>query len=164
MDIHRRVGDGNHASRRMRTRAGVSGARSCHLVYPRSMTAPHFRSRTRFLFSCPLCTSVQELPFSYCLFTIPPCCGSCCVSVRCIDRTRERQRVQDGHLRLVPCHTSQNDADYKTGLLPLLKSIQKPCNLKKFAGQTIGVDAYGWLHRGTAACAIDLALDKPTTK
>ncbi|CBX97995.1 hypothetical protein IAQ61_010100 [Plenodomus lingam] len=51
-----------------------------------------------------------------------------------------------------------------SGLLPLLKSIQKPCNLKKFSGQTIGVDAYGWLHRGTAACAIDLALDKPTTK
>ncbi|EAT78117.2 hypothetical protein SNOG_14577 [Parastagonospora nodorum SN15] len=50
------------------------------------------------------------------------------------------------------------------GLLPLLKSIQKPCNLKKFSGKTIGVDAYGWLHRGTAACAIDLALDKPTTK
>ncbi|KAF9701916.1 hypothetical protein EKO04_000480 [Ascochyta lentis] len=51
-----------------------------------------------------------------------------------------------------------------SGLLPLLKSIHKPCNLKRFAGQTIGVDAYGWLHRGTAACAIDLALDKPTTK
>ncbi|KAI4241613.1 MAG: hypothetical protein L6R40_004445 [Gallowayella cf. fulva] len=51
-----------------------------------------------------------------------------------------------------------------TGLLPLLKSIHKPCNLKKFAGQTIGVDAYGWLHRGTVACAIDLALEKPTTK
>ncbi|KAF1938610.1 exodeoxyribonuclease 1 [Clathrospora elynae] len=51
-----------------------------------------------------------------------------------------------------------------SGLLPLLKSIQTPCNLKKFANQTIGVDAYGWLHRGTAACAIDLALDKPTTK
>ncbi|KAF1956659.1 exodeoxyribonuclease 1 [Byssothecium circinans] len=51
-----------------------------------------------------------------------------------------------------------------SGLLPLLKSIQKPCSLKKFAGQTIGVDAYGWLHRGTAACAIDLAQDKPTTK
>ena len=50
------------------------------------------------------------------------------------------------------------------GLLPLLKSIQKPCNLKKFSGQTIGVDAYGWLHRGTVACAIDLALGKPTTK
>ena len=51
-----------------------------------------------------------------------------------------------------------------SGLLPLLKSIQKPCNLKKFAGQTIGVDAYGWLHRGTVACAIELALGKPTTK
>jgi len=51
-----------------------------------------------------------------------------------------------------------------TGLLPLLKSIQQPCSLKKFAGQTIGVDAYGWLHRGTAACAIELAQNKPTTK
>ncbi|KAI9723690.1 MAG: hypothetical protein M1812_000990 [Candelaria pacifica] len=51
-----------------------------------------------------------------------------------------------------------------SGLLPLLKSIQKPCNLKKFRGQTIGVDAYGWLHRGTVACAIELALGKPTSK
>ncbi|KAF2197674.1 exonuclease-like protein [Delitschia confertaspora ATCC 74209] len=51
-----------------------------------------------------------------------------------------------------------------SGLLPLLKSIHRPCDLKKFAGQTIGVDAYGWLHRGTVACAIDLALGKPTTK
>ncbi|KAF2660655.1 hypothetical protein K491DRAFT_754467 [Lophiostoma macrostomum CBS 122681] len=51
-----------------------------------------------------------------------------------------------------------------SGLLPLLKSIHKPCSLKKFAGQTIGVDAYGWLHRGTASCAIDLAFDKPPTK
>ena len=53
---------------------------------------------------------------------------------------------------------------HQPGLLPLLKSIQKPCNLKKFAGQTIGVDAYGWLHRGTVACAIDLALGNPTRK
>ncbi|KAF2738222.1 exonuclease-like protein [Polyplosphaeria fusca] len=51
-----------------------------------------------------------------------------------------------------------------SGLLPLLKSIHKPGHLKKYAGQTIGVDAYGWLHRGTAACAIELALDQPTTK
>ncbi|KAF2174751.1 exodeoxyribonuclease 1 [Zopfia rhizophila CBS 207.26] len=51
-----------------------------------------------------------------------------------------------------------------SGLLPLLKSIHKPCNLKKFAGQTIGVDAYGWLHRGTVSCAIELAQDKPTKK
>ena len=50
------------------------------------------------------------------------------------------------------------------GLLLLLKSIQKSCNVKKFAGQTVGVDAYGWLHRGTAACAMELAMGKPTTK
>ncbi|KAK5284401.1 Rad2 nuclease [Exophiala xenobiotica] len=49
------------------------------------------------------------------------------------------------------------------GLLPLLKSIQKPCTLKKFTGQTIGVDAYGWLHRGVLGCAFALALGKPTT-
>jgi exonuclease-1 len=50
------------------------------------------------------------------------------------------------------------------GLHGLLKSIQKPCHVKKFKGQTLGVDAYGWLHRGTVACAVDLVLDRPTTK
>ncbi|KAH0383737.1 PIN domain-like protein [Aureobasidium sp. EXF-3400] len=51
------------------------------------------------------------------------------------------------------------------GLLPLLKSIQKPCHLKQhFSGKTLAVDAYGWLHRGTIACAIDLAQGKPTRK
>lgn len=50
------------------------------------------------------------------------------------------------------------------GLLPLLKSIQKSVNLKKFEGKTIAVDAYGWLHRGTVACAMELALGKPTRK
>ncbi|EEH41025.2 DNA damage-inducible protein DIN7 [Paracoccidioides lutzii Pb01] len=50
------------------------------------------------------------------------------------------------------------------GLHGLLKSIQKPCSLRKFKGQTLGVDAYGWLHRGTVACAIDLALDKHNTR
>ncbi|KKY16324.1 putative exodeoxyribonuclease 1 [Diplodia seriata] len=51
-----------------------------------------------------------------------------------------------------------------SGLLPLLKSIHRQCHLRQFAGQTLAVDAYGWLHRGTVACAIDLALDKPTRK
>ncbi|KAJ5725910.1 uncharacterized protein N7483_007267 [Penicillium malachiteum] len=50
------------------------------------------------------------------------------------------------------------------GLHGLLKSIQKPCHLKKFAGQTLAVDAYGWLHRGTVACSVDLVLEKPTRK
>ncbi|KAH9845204.1 Helix-hairpin-helix class 2 (Pol1 family) motif protein [Teratosphaeria destructans] len=49
-------------------------------------------------------------------------------------------------------------------LLPLLKSIQKPTHLRNFAGQTLGVDAYGWLHRGTVSCAIELAQQKPTRK
>ena len=46
----------------------------------------------------------------------------------------------------------------------MLKSIHKPTHLRNFAGKTIGIDAYGWLHRGTVACAIDLAQDKPTRK
>ncbi|KAI1652525.1 hypothetical protein F4813DRAFT_377705 [Daldinia decipiens] len=50
------------------------------------------------------------------------------------------------------------------GLLPLLKSIQRPTELKKYAGETIGVDAYGWLHRGAVPCAIELAQGKPTRK
>ncbi|KAK5126461.1 hypothetical protein LTR85_010697 [Meristemomyces frigidus] len=49
-------------------------------------------------------------------------------------------------------------------LLPLLKSIHKPTHLRNFAGQTLGVDAYGWLHRGTVSCAIELAQQKPTRK
>ncbi|KAI1424207.1 hypothetical protein F5Y12DRAFT_467087 [Xylaria sp. FL1777] len=50
------------------------------------------------------------------------------------------------------------------GLLPLLKSIHRPTELKKFEGETFGVDAYGWLHRGAIACAIELAQGKPTRK
>lgn len=51
-----------------------------------------------------------------------------------------------------------------SGLLTVLKSIQKHTHLRCFAGQTIGVDAYGWLHRGTVACAMELALDRPCKK
>ncbi|KAI1385731.1 uncharacterized protein F4822DRAFT_414017 [Hypoxylon trugodes] len=50
------------------------------------------------------------------------------------------------------------------GLLPLLKSIQRPTELKKYSGETFGVDAYGWLHRGAVPCAIELAQGKPTRK
>ncbi|KAJ3564213.1 hypothetical protein NPX13_g7922 [Xylaria arbuscula] len=51
-----------------------------------------------------------------------------------------------------------------SGLLPLLKSIHRPTELKKFDGETFGVDAYGWLHRGAISCAIELAQGKPTRK
>ncbi|KAF3912872.1 hypothetical protein AA313_de0205606 [Arthrobotrys entomopaga] len=50
------------------------------------------------------------------------------------------------------------------GLLPTLKSIQQPVHIRIWKGKTVAVDAYGWLHRGTISCAIDLALGKPTTK
>lgn len=46
----------------------------------------------------------------------------------------------------------------------MLKSIQKPTEIKNFSGQTLAVDAYGWLHRGAIACAIELAQGKPTYK
>lgn len=49
------------------------------------------------------------------------------------------------------------------GLLGLLKSIQKQTSLKSYAGQTLGIDAFGWLHRGATGCAYQLAAGKPTT-
>ncbi|KIK93415.1 hypothetical protein PAXRUDRAFT_829024 [Paxillus rubicundulus Ve08.2h10] len=51
-----------------------------------------------------------------------------------------------------------------SGLLPLLKSIQVNKHLSDFAGQTLAVDAYVWLHRGVYACATELATGKKTTK
>lgn len=52
----------------------------------------------------------------------------------------------------------------RTGLLPLLKSIQKQGELKKYKGQTLAIDGYGWLHRAAYSCALELGQDKPTTK
>ncbi|OSX60823.1 hypothetical protein POSPLADRAFT_1147031 [Postia placenta MAD-698-R-SB12] len=51
-----------------------------------------------------------------------------------------------------------------SGLLPLLKDIQVNRPLSDFAGQTIAVDAYVWLHKGTYGCAPDLATGKQTTR
>ncbi|KAM0262498.1 hypothetical protein ACHAQJ_001752 [Trichoderma viride] len=51
-----------------------------------------------------------------------------------------------------------------TGLLPILKSIQRPTELKKFDGETLAVDGYGWLHRAAYSCAVELAQGKPTKK
>ncbi|KAH8119685.1 PIN domain-like protein [Phellopilus nigrolimitatus] len=51
-----------------------------------------------------------------------------------------------------------------TGLLPLLKPIQRQKHLSEFAGQTLAVDAYVWLHRGTYACAPELVQGRPTRK
>ncbi|PTB44434.1 hypothetical protein M441DRAFT_44494 [Trichoderma asperellum CBS 433.97] len=51
-----------------------------------------------------------------------------------------------------------------SGLLPILKSIQRPTELKKFKGETLAVDGYGWLHRAAYSCAPELAQGKPTKK
>ncbi|EIN08557.1 PIN domain-like protein [Punctularia strigosozonata HHB-11173 SS5] len=51
-----------------------------------------------------------------------------------------------------------------SGLLPLLKSITRTKHLSEYSGQTVAVDGYVWLHRGTYACAVELANDKPTHK
>ncbi|EMD35333.1 hypothetical protein CERSUDRAFT_66521 [Gelatoporia subvermispora B] len=51
-----------------------------------------------------------------------------------------------------------------SGLLPLLKDIQETRPLSDFAGQTLAVDAYVWLHRGTYSCAYELATGKRTNK
>ncbi|KAH8084340.1 PIN domain-like protein [Cristinia sonorae] len=51
-----------------------------------------------------------------------------------------------------------------SGLLPLLKPIQVRRDLSEYSGQTIAVDAYVWLHRGTYACATELATGKRTNR
>ncbi|KAG6166925.1 hypothetical protein E4U11_007704 [Claviceps purpurea] len=51
-----------------------------------------------------------------------------------------------------------------SGLLPLLKSIQRHRELKNCNGETLAVDAYGWLHRAAYSCAVELGQGKPTKK
>eukprot|EP00906_Rhabdomonas_costata_P031870 RCo044963 len=51
-----------------------------------------------------------------------------------------------------------------SGLLQALKPCNRPCTLAEFRGQRIGVDAYGWLHRGAIACATELCQGIPTSR
>lgn len=50
------------------------------------------------------------------------------------------------------------------GLLPFLSAIQEHTHLRDYAGKTLGVDGYVWLHRGAYACATELVTGKPTTR
>ena len=50
------------------------------------------------------------------------------------------------------------------GLLPFLKSIQNQRHLSELSGQTLAVDGYCWLHRGTYTCSTELATGKRTSK
>lgn len=52
-----------------------------------------------------------------------------------------------------------------SGLLPLLRSITRRIHLDQFAGQSVAVDAYSWLHRGVyGACAVDHFHGRPNDK
>ncbi len=51
-----------------------------------------------------------------------------------------------------------------SGLLPLLKDIHNSKHLSEFRGQTLAVDGYVWLHRGTYGCAAEVATGRPTSK
>lgn len=48
------------------------------------------------------------------------------------------------------------------GLLPFLKKIHVPINIAKFAGCTVAIDAYCWLHKGAFSCAEKLVLGEKT--
>ena len=50
------------------------------------------------------------------------------------------------------------------GLLPLLKDIQTPVHVSSYAGKTLGIDAYVWLHRGAYGCAREIVLGDPTPR
>ena len=48
------------------------------------------------------------------------------------------------------------------GLLPLLTKGTSMAHLKDFAGETIAVDAHGWLHNCCNGCAVELATNVAT--
>jgi len=50
------------------------------------------------------------------------------------------------------------------GLLPVLASIVKKVSLTTYAGKTIAIDGYVWLHRATFSCAKELCTGAPTDK
>ncbi|XP_062503333.1 exonuclease 1-like [Corticium candelabrum] len=43
------------------------------------------------------------------------------------------------------------------GLLPFLKDIHERISVSEYAGQTVAIDAYCWLHKGAYGCALQLA-------
>lgn len=51
-----------------------------------------------------------------------------------------------------------------SGLLGVLKEAGEPSHLRDFAGTTLAIDAYVWLHKGIYSCAQEVATGKFTTK
>lgn len=50
------------------------------------------------------------------------------------------------------------------GLLPLLKSIMNPIDIKELEGCFVAVDTYSWLHKGALSCSTELCKGQPTSK
>ena len=48
------------------------------------------------------------------------------------------------------------------GLLSYVFSSSQERHISAYAGKTVAVDAYCWLHRGAFSCATELALGQPT--
>lgn len=48
------------------------------------------------------------------------------------------------------------------GLLPFLKAYAQRANIREFRGQTIGVDAMCWMHKGAFSCAQELVEETDT--
>jgi exonuclease-1 len=51
-----------------------------------------------------------------------------------------------------------------SGLLPFLKPISRNVHLRDFQGETIGIDAYSWLHKAVFSCSFEIMTGKPTRK
>ncbi|XP_015429389.1 PREDICTED: exonuclease 1 [Dufourea novaeangliae] len=49
-----------------------------------------------------------------------------------------------------------------TGLLPFLEKSSKRTNINEFAGGTVAIDSYCWLHKGAFSCADKLSMGQPT--
>ncbi|KAJ7522352.1 hypothetical protein O6H91_18G007700 [Diphasiastrum complanatum] len=50
------------------------------------------------------------------------------------------------------------------GLLPAIKSVTTPVHVKEYAGKTVAVDTYSWLHKGAFTCCKELCKGQPTFK
>ncbi|KAM3380407.1 exonuclease 1 isoform X1 [Capsicum galapagoense] len=50
------------------------------------------------------------------------------------------------------------------GLLRFMKPYVEPVHIKKYAGKRVGIDAYGWLHKGAYSCSMELYLNSEGDK
>ncbi|KFH11364.1 XPG N-terminal domain-containing protein [Toxoplasma gondii VAND] len=55
-------------------------------------------------------------------------------------------------------------AEFALSCPKFLKPLAQPAHISEFAGQTVGVDAMSWLHRGAIACAVELIKQEESDK